>query len=103
LDTGEFGLPARLKPRHGVEHYVVELLRAGPVQRHSRWHEPAAQAPSVAVAPPDVPRVGRRRPRRRRLPRGAGRRGTVLTAVHSHRAYLRRIPPGYRRDRWRTD
>jgi cell volume regulation protein A len=67
--VGQLGLPARLEPRHGLEHQVVELLGPAPVQRHARRYQPAAQPAPVPVPPPH--------PSLR----------TVLAGLHSHRAY----------------
>ena len=107
--VGKLGLPARLEPRHGLEHQVVELLGPGPVQRNARRYQPAAQPAPVPVPAPH--------PRARKGRAGAGqgcvRKGctrppgrwpcAVLAGLHSHRAYRiaqgRRYPrpPGTRR------
>ena len=79
--VGKLGLPARLEPRYGLEHQVVELLGPAPVKRNARRYQPAAQPAPVPVTSP-----------RRPGGRGCARKPSpwpcaVLAGLHSHRAY----------------
>ncbi|MGC1569315.1 MAG: hypothetical protein WA794_25155, partial [Trebonia sp.] len=58
----------------------------------------ASQSPSVPVSPPDAPPRARRS-RHAGYPGRPGRRYAVLTAVHSHRAYLRVLAVRYHQGR----
>src|SRR5580704_4316992 len=78
LHVGQFGLPARLQPRHRLEHDVVELLGPAAVQRYPGRNQPAAQPAAMAITPP---RPGP-------WPR------TAFAGLHSYRAYKITPPPG---------
>src|SRR5215472_7307683 len=81
LHGGQFGLPARLEPRHRLEHQVVELLGPAPVERDAGRHQAAAQPAPVPVAP--------LRPDHGPWPRAA------FAGLHSHRAYPIATYAGY--------
>jgi cell volume regulation protein A len=94
--VGKLRLPARLEPRHGLEHQVVELLGPAPVKRNAWRYQPAAQPAPVSVTsprPPDREGCARTRPARK----GCARKSApwpcapwpraVLAGLHSHRAY----------------
>src|SRR3984893_18586962 len=71
LHVGQFGLPARLEPRHRLEYDVVELLGSAAVQRDPGRDQPAAQPAAMAVTPP-----------------GPGPwRATAFASLQSYRAY----------------
>ncbi len=56
------GLPAGLKPRHGLQNEIVEAFRPGPVQGNVRWRKDPPQATAMPVAPPDPGRALRAAP-----------------------------------------
>lgn len=56
------GLPAGLKPRHGLQNEIVEAFRPGPVQGNIRWRKDPPQATAMPVAPPDPGRALRAAP-----------------------------------------
>jgi hypothetical protein len=94
--VGQLGLPARLEPRHGLEHQVVELLGPAPVQRNAGRYQPAAQPAPVPVTSPRPclrARHARKRYARKRYARnGCARKPgpwprAVLAGLHSHRGY----------------
>src|SRR5690242_4147040 len=88
LHVGKLALPARLEPRHRLEHQVVELLGAGAVQRDARRGQRAAQPAPVPVTPPR-PGTGTRAGSRARIRPGTGAwPGAAVTGLHSHREYL---------------
>src|SRR5208282_327581 len=74
LNAGQLRLPARLELRDGLEHQVIEALRAAAVERQVLRGERAAQAPAARVPPPD--------PRGPPVPGGR-----AAAIVHSYREY----------------
>jgi cell volume regulation protein A len=89
--VGQLGLPARLEPRHGLEHQVVELLGPAPVQRNAGRYQPAAQPAPVPVTSPR-PCLRARHARKRYARNGCARKPgpwprAVLAGLHSHRGY----------------
>jgi hypothetical protein len=56
------GLPAGLKPGHGLQDEVIESLRPRAVQGDVRWGEDPTQATAMAVTPPDPGRALRAAP-----------------------------------------
>ncbi len=71
LDPGQLGCPPRLKLGDGLEHQVIEALRAAPVDGGVLRGEHAAQAPAMPVPPPDP----------------AGDRRAAVASLHNDRAY----------------